>query len=101
MVTMATMRKRAAEKVARWEPTRTREHGTQVTAPATGQERIAAFRRIVAEGQYAKIDGVMMDLFSASTVLAVYDALNETNREKFSSMPAPKMAVVAFKLAAR
>lgn len=80
------------------EPTRTRERGTRVTKPATGEERIAAFRRIVEEHQYAKIDGTMIDAFGASAVVAVYDALNETNRARFSAMPAGKMAVLALRL---
>ena len=79
------------------EPSRTRPHGTVVTQPSSPNERIAAFRRIVDEGQYAKIDGVMVDLFSASAVIAVYDALNEANRARFASLSAPKMAKLAFK----
>lgn len=82
----------------RREPTRVREHGTQVTNPATPLERISAIRRIVSEGQYAKVDGSMVDLFSASSIVAVYDALNETNRAKFAALPAPRMATVAFRL---
>lgn len=60
-------------------PTRTREQGTRVTMPTTSAERIAAVRQIVTEHQYAKIDGVMVDGFSASAIMAVYAALNETN----------------------
>ncbi len=77
--------------------TTTRAHGTEVHTPATREERIAAFRRIVEQKQYAKIDGVMIDLFSASAVVKVYDALNETNRAMFAEFPAPKMVRVAFK----
>jgi CelD/BcsL family acetyltransferase involved in cellulose biosynthesis len=77
---------------------RTREGGTSVTVPASSAERIAAFRRIVEEKQYAMIDGCTVDLFSASVVVQVYDALSETNREKFAAMPAWKMTTVAFKL---
>jgi hypothetical protein len=80
------------------EPTRTRERGTRVTKPNTPEERIEAIRAIVAEGQYAKVDGCMIDLFSAGAVIAVYDALSEENRLKYATMPAPKMATVAFKL---
>lgn len=87
----------ANQRVAR-EITRTRLHGTQVTRPATPEERIAAIRRIVTEGQYAKVDGLTVDLFSASAIIKVYDALNEKNREHFAAMPAGKMAVIAFKL---
>lgn len=83
----------------RTEPTRTRQHGTRVTTPASGEERVEAIRRIVDEGQYAKVDGLMVDLFSASAIVAVYDALNEANRAKYSALPAGRMASIAFKLA--
>lgn len=75
-----------------------REQGTRVTVSESPDERIAAFRRIVAEKQYAKIDGTMIDLFSASVVVNVYDALNEENRAKFAAMRADRMGIVAFKL---
>jgi len=82
------------------EPTRTRKHGTQVTQPANGLERITAIRRIVEQGQYAKVDGCMIDLFSASAIVKVFDALSEANREKYQVMKAPAMAKIAFKLVA-
>jgi hypothetical protein len=80
------------------EPTRVRNQGTVVTRPKTPEERIAAIRRIVTEGQYAKVDGTMIDLFSASAVIGVYDKLNPENQAKYAAMPAGKMALVAFKL---
>lgn len=80
------------------EASRIRERGTVVTVPESWQERIAAIRAIKDSRQYAKVDGCMVDLFSAGAICAVYDALNEANREKFASLPAPKMATIAFKL---
>jgi len=80
--------------------TRTREHGTQETLAGNGADRIAALRQIVEQKQYAKVDGTMMDLFSASTIVQVYDALSPANKQKFTSMPAGKMGVLAFKLLA-
>jgi hypothetical protein len=41
---------------------------------------------------------VALDSFSASAIVAVHDALNETNRAKYTAMPLIKMAKVAFKL---
>lgn len=38
-----------------------------------------------------------LDHFSASAIIQVADALNETNREKYLSMPWYKMADFAFK----
>ena len=80
------------------EPSRVRSNGTVVTEPKTGLERIAAFRSIVSEKQYAKIDGVMIDLFSASAVLQVYDAISPENQIKFASTNAPFMVMTAFKV---
>ena len=77
---------------------RVRVHGTVETVAHSGIERINAIRRVVDNKQYAKIDGQMADLFTCSLVCQVYDALNDDNKLKFSSMPYPKMATVAFKL---
>jgi hypothetical protein len=38
-----------------------------------------------------------LDSFSASAIVAVYDALNETNRVKFERMRIDKMASLAFR----
>jgi len=80
------------------EPTRVRKAGTVVTNPATGLDRIAAVRQIVERRQYAKVDGVMVDLFSASAIVAVYDALKPENQAKFREAPVGLMARIAFKL---
>ena len=80
------------------ESTRVREHGTVVTRSSGPDEKLAAIRRIVEEHQYAKVDGVMVDGFSASAIVAVHDALNETNRAVFLALPIEKMARVAFRL---
>lgn len=80
------------------EPTRTRKHGTRVTRSKDGDEIIAACRSIVANGQYEKINGHMVDLFTASAVVKVYDALNETNQAKLKALPVARMASVVFNL---
>jgi hypothetical protein len=59
--------------------------------------------KIVENRQNAKIarsptDRVSMDLYSASAIMQVYDALSPANREKFAALPLRKMADVAFKL---
>lgn len=79
-------------------PTTQRVHGTKIHTPADGAERIAAFRSIVAERQFAKIDGVLVDLFSANYVVQVFDALSPANQTKYAAMPAPRMVQVAFQL---
>ena len=80
------------------EQTRTRVQGTQVTNPASGIERINAIRQIVTEKQYAKIDGIMVDLFSASAIIGVYDNINETHQAKYRELPVYRMADIAFKI---
>lgn len=68
------------------------------TTPKTGEERIAAVRKIVDERQFAKIDDTILDLFSASVIVAVYDKLSEPAREKYRNMNVRQMAHIAFKL---
>ena len=77
---------------------RTREKGTPEVMPENGIERINAIRRIVEKGQYAKIDNCMIDLFSASYILQIYDNVSEKNQIKYREMQAPKMGEIAFKL---
>ena len=60
--------------------------------------RITAFRKIVDEKQAAKIDGTLVDLFTASGVVQVYDRLSPANQEKFAAMPVRQMAAVAWKM---
>ena len=62
-----------------------------------------AICKVVEERQHRKIsrsptDRVHMDLFTASAIMQVYDALNEVNRAKFSALPMRKMADVAFRM---
>jgi hypothetical protein len=77
---------------------RQRQEGTFEYSKTTPDEKLAALRRIVEHCQYAKIDGCMVDLFTASAIVKVHDALNETNRARFLSAPVQKMAHVAFQL---
>ncbi len=80
---------------------RIREHGTREIIAANAADRIAAIRRIVSERQYAKIDGTMIDLYSASAIVQVYDALSEPNRARFADFPAGKMGLIALELVSR
>ncbi len=74
-----------------------RQQGTIVTDAENGAERILAIREIVKRGQYAKVDGCMIDLFSAGAIVSVYDALSDENKARYAKLSAPKMAAVAFK----
>lgn len=61
---------------------------------ASGGARIAAFREIVRNGQRAKIDGLMVDIFTAQAVIAVHDGLSEKARGTLCAMDVAKMARV-------
>lgn len=62
---------------------------------------IDRLRKIVADKQASRVDGVLVDLFSASVVVQVHDAVNEANRAKLSAMPVRKMVSVCFQVASR
>ena len=68
-------------------------------------EVISQLRNILKNKQNAKIkdpkSGKMMrvDSFSASAVIAVYDAINDSNKKNFGKLSLPKMVNVAFKVA--
>ena len=80
------------------EPTRVRKQGTRVTLTKTGKEIVEACRSIIKNGQYEKINGVMVDLFSASAIVKIYDALSDANKAKFETLPLGKMADISFKM---
>jgi hypothetical protein len=77
---------------------RIREKGTIETRADNPSDRMQAIKRIVDRKQYEKIDGQMIDLFSASAIVKVYEALSKDNQEKFACFPAGKMGIIAFKL---
>jgi hypothetical protein len=60
--------------------------------------RIDRLRKIVAEGQYAKVEGSTVDLFSASAYVKVYDALSDANKAKLDALPLPAAIEFVFKL---
>ena len=60
--------------------------------------RMARIRDILARGTATKIEGVLLDTFTASAIVNVHDALNGSNQRKFTSMPVRKMADIAWKL---
>lgn len=82
------------------EATRTRKQGTRVTNSMSPSERILAIRRVVAEGQYAKVDGCMIDLFTAGAIVRVFDSISIEHQLKFSSKKAAEMGIIAFRVIA-
>jgi hypothetical protein len=79
------------------EPTRVRANGRKVYSNQDGAGIVACCREIKETATFAKINGVMVDLFSASAIVAVHDACNDVNRAKFLALPVQKMATVAFR----
>lgn len=63
-----------------------------------GTDGLEKIRKIVAEKQYRKVNEVMVDLFSASAVLAVYDKLSPENQEKLRGLPVGRVVTICFKL---
>jgi len=64
---------------------------------------IRALRKIVQTGQYGSVTDpvtgkkVKVDVFSASAVVQIYDALGDQNKEKYASMQLKAMINFAFK----
>lgn len=67
-----------------------------VPKPDPGLSTVDKLRQIVEEKQANRMNGVFVDMFSASRTLAVHDALNEKNRAKFAALPVRRMIAVAF-----
>ena len=63
-----------------------------------GEAGIAAIRNILSNGQYAKVNSVMVDRFSASAIIQVYDAINDDNKVKLRSFPVARVADISFRL---
>lgn len=75
-----------------------RKEGTRVFTTEDNQDKIGALQFIVRESQYAVINGRAVDLFTASAVLSVYDALSDKNKERYIKSDVPMMAKIAFQL---
>ena len=63
-------------------------------------EKIARIKQIVDEKSYQMIEGQLVNLFSASAIMAVYNATadNPKRRLKFLSLSIPRMADLAFRV---
>ena len=55
-------------------------------------------RRIVQNGQHEKYKGMMLDTFTASAIVKVYDAVNDSNKKKLDSLKLPKLVNIVWKL---
>ena len=55
-------------------------------------------KEIASKKQAMKIDGVMVDSFTASAISQIYDKVNDANKKKMDSLPIIKLANLAFKM---
>jgi hypothetical protein len=62
---------------------------------------IEAARQVVEEGQYTKVDGVLLDHFTASMLVQVHDALSPENQAKFGAMSLVRAVDVGWKVVQR
>jgi len=51
----------------------------------------------IAKGSFNRVDGVLVDSFTASGIIKLYDALNDVNKAKYAALPVKKMASVMWK----
>lgn len=68
----------------------------EMTKLPRGTPRIDRLRHIVEHRQAARVEGLLVDGFTASMLVQVYDALNEVNRAKFVALPLRKMVSVGW-----
>lgn len=52
---------------------------------------IDSLRTIVADRQHAKIDGVLIDLWSASVTILIWDQLKEDKRQRLLTLPSHQL----------
>tara|TARA_B100001559_G_C16426514_1_gene587675 strand:- start:94 stop:687 length:594 start_codon:yes stop_codon:yes gene_type:complete len=55
-------------------------------------------RRVVDNKGAEKVKGVMLDTFTASAIVQVYDKVNDSNKKKMESMDLPKLAAAVWKI---
>jgi hypothetical protein len=63
-----------------------------------GGDKEAALRQIVADAQAGQVGGVEVDLYSASAIVKVLDALNPQNKERYLALDPLTMAEMAMKM---
>jgi hypothetical protein len=80
------------------EISRIRENGTKVFNTNCDDDKINACRIILHDKHYAKINGIMVDLYTASAIVAVYEKLSEQNKAKFVTASIEKMAILSYRL---
>ncbi len=73
-------------------------HKEKVRLSPLGETGMAQIRKIVEEHQCAKVNGVLVDGYSASLITQVYDALSPENRARLLTKPVAQVADICFKV---
>ncbi|HEY8096875.1 MAG TPA: hypothetical protein VIE65_12405 [Methylobacter sp.] len=60
---------------------------------------VEKMRLIVRDRQANRVNGLLVDLFTASVITQVYDAANDENKKKLDAMPIRKLALVCYRVA--
>lgn len=60
--------------------------------------RIEKIRQIVSEKQYASVDGVLVDLFTASAIIRIYDQGSDGAKKLIEELPIEKLGKIALEL---
>jgi hypothetical protein len=63
--------------------------------------RYAAAKRVVQNSQHEEVEGRILDLWTASAMVAVFEALGPAAREKFDDMPFEKLAGFCMRVTTR
>lgn len=69
---------------------------TYIPGEAKARTRIEAVRAIVRDHEAARIDGYIVDAYTASMLVAVYDGLKPENQEKFGLLPLMKLVEIGW-----
>ena len=69
------------------------------TTPDKNKEKIHLFKDIVDSGSYKEHDGMIIDVFTASTVVQIYNLLNDENKQNLLSHSIRDICLFSLKLA--
>ena len=72
--------------------------GDYKTKVKTPEEKEAAFRWIVANNQYLYVNGTIVDGFTASAVVQVFDALNSDSKKLLLNFNLNKIVDIVWKI---
>ena len=62
---------------------------------------IPQLEKIVQDKQHAKIKGKIVDLFTASMIMKIYNAVNDSNKKRMDNLPLEKLVNLAYKMMKR